>query len=118
VHTYEIPREEWPMAVTAFGEERRRWLVSLEVLGQEIGAQPEVRDLPLEGISAEPPKKGGSISIFIFVERSPDDHLTHTITNPARVRVEENDDRTDAMQIEAADGTMTIVTFAPPSKTP
>jgi Family of unknown function (DUF5335) len=113
VHTYEIPREEWPMAITAFGEEHRRWRVSLEVLGAEIGAQPEVHDLPLEGISAEPPNKGGSI--FIFVERAPDDHLTHIITNPARVSVEENDDRSDAMQIEAGDGTKTIVTFAPPS---
>jgi hypothetical protein len=112
MQTYEIPREEWPMAVTAFGEERHRWLVSLEVLGAEIGAQPEVHDLPLEGLSAEPAEKGGTI--FIFVERSADDHLTHVITNPARIRVEENDNRTDAMQIEAADGTRTIVTFVPP----
>jgi len=113
MQTYEIPREEWPMAVTAFGEERRRWLVSLEVLGPDVGVQPEVHDLPLEGLSAEPAEKGGIISIF--VERSPTDHLTHTITNPSRIRVEESDNRTDAMEIEAADGTKTIVTFMPPS---
>jgi hypothetical protein len=31
-----------------------------------------------------------------------------------RSLVEENDDGVDAIQIEAADGTKTIVTFAPP----
>jgi hypothetical protein len=112
MQTYEIPREQWPMAVTSFGEQHHRWRVSLDVLGAEIGAQPEVRELPLEGLSAEPEDKGGSISIF--VERSLDDHLTHLIQNPVSILVEENDDGVDAMQIEAADGTKTIVTFAPP----
>lgn len=112
MQTYEIPREQWPMAVTSFGEQHRRWLVSLDVLGPEIGAQPEVRELPLEGISAEPTEKGGLISIF--VARSVNDHLTHLIQNPVSIRVEENDAGADAMQIEAADGTQTIVTLTPP----
>jgi hypothetical protein len=114
MQTYEIPREQWPMAVTAFGEEHRRWLVSLEVLGDEIGAQQEVRELPLEGISAEPADTGGLISIF--VTRSADEHLTHLIQNPVRIRVEEHDAGADAMQIEAADGTQTLVTLEPPDQ--
>jgi hypothetical protein len=116
VDTYEIPREEWPMAITAFREEHCRWHVSLHVLGAEIGAQPGVRDRPPEDMSAEPPNKGGSM--FIFVEASPDDHLTHIITNPARVSGEEHDDRADradAMQIVTNAGTKRIMTFATPS---
>jgi hypothetical protein len=78
-----------------------------------MGAQTEVRNLPLEGISADPVNKGGVVSIF--VERSLDDHLTHLIQHPTRIRVEQTDDGVDiAMQIEAADGTSTIVTFLPP----
>src|SRR5437870_1020612 len=77
MQNYEIPREEWPQAVTAFGDEHRRWLVSIDVVGDELGAQPEVRNLPLDGITADPPDKGGLVSIF--VERSPDDHLTRNI---------------------------------------
>jgi hypothetical protein len=113
MQTYDIPQDQWPMAVTSFGEQHRRWRVSLDVLGPEIGAQPEVREMPLEGLSAEPSDKGGSISIF--VERDVNDHLTHLIQNPVRIRVEENDNGVDAMQIEAADGTQTILTFAPPT---
>ena len=112
MQNYEIPREEWPQAVTAFGDEHRRWLVSIDVVGDELGAQPEVRNLPLDGITADPPDKGGLVSIF--VERSPDDHLTRNIENARRIRVEEDPVHGDAMQIEGTDGTKTIVTFAPP----
>jgi hypothetical protein len=42
------------------------------------------------------------------------DHLTHLIQNPVSIRIEENDAGADAMQIEAADGTQTIVTLTPP----
>jgi hypothetical protein len=114
MQTIEIPRDQWPTAVTSFGERHRRALVSVDVLGPEIGAQTEVRSLPLEGISAEPANKGGLVSIF--VERDVDDHLTHLIEHPTRIRVEQTDDGVDlAMQIEAADGTSTIVTFLPPA---
>ena len=114
MQTIEIPREQWPTAVTSIGERHRRSLVSLDILGPEVGAQPEVRSMPLEGISAEPPNKGGTVSIF--VERSLDDHLTHLIEKPTRIRVERTDEGEDvAMQIEAADGTSTIVTFLSPA---
>ena len=113
MQTIEIPRDQWPTAVTLFGEKHRRSLVSLDVLGAEIGAQPEVHSLPLEGLSAEPANKGGSVSIF--VEKSLDDHLTHLITQPIRIRIERTDDGVDlAMQIEAQDGTNTIMRFVSP----
>ena len=113
MQTYEIPRDRWPVDVMAFGETHRRWLASVEVLDDEMGAQPEVRDLPLEGISVEPPDKGALVSIFMV--RSPDDHLTHQIQNPTHIRIEQSeDDREAAMQIEAADGTSTIVRLVPP----
>jgi Family of unknown function (DUF5335) len=116
MQTYEIPREQWPMAVTSFGEQHRRWRVSVDVLGPEIGAQPEVKELPLEGLSAEPPADGGSISIFL--ERSVDDHVTHLIEKPVSIRVAEDNNGLDLLQIAAADGTTTIVTFAPPAALP
>ena len=112
MNTYEIPRNQWPTLVTAFGERHLGWRVSLDILGEEIGAQPEIDGLPLEGISAEPVSTGGSVSIF--VEKSLDDHLTHLIQRPVAIRVAEDNNGVDSMQISAADGTITVVTLAPP----
>jgi hypothetical protein len=114
MQTYEIPRDKWPSDVTLFGEAHYRWLVSIEVSNSEIGVQPEVRDMPLEGLSADPPAKGDTVTIF--VERTPDDHLTRLISSPRRIYVEENDNGRDAaMKIESADGTSTLVNFMKPS---
>ncbi|RPI57229.1 MAG: hypothetical protein EHM55_02615 [Acidobacteria bacterium] len=112
MQTYEIPRDKWSTDVTRFGEDHHRWLVSVEVLGSEIGAQPEVRNLPLEGLSAEPAAKGGSVSVF--VESDIDDHLTHLIQRPTRIVVDEGDNGKAAMEIVSADGTSTIVNFLRP----
>ncbi len=112
MQTYEIPREKWPTDVTRFGEDHYRWLVSVEVLGNDIGAQPEVRNLPLEGLSAEPAAKGGSVSVF--VERDKDEHVTRFIQHPAKILVDEEDNGRAAMQIVSADGTSTIVNFVRP----
>ena len=114
MQTIEIPRDQWPKEVTSFGERHRRSLVSVDVLGAEVGAQPEVRSMPLEGISAEPVNKTGGL-VSIFVERSLNEHLTHLIQQPTRILIERTDDGVDlAMEIQAADGTNTIVTFVSP----
>ena len=113
MQTYEIPREKWPSDVTLFGEAHYRWLVSVEVMNGEIGVQPEVRDMPLEGLSADPPSKGGTVSIF--VEAAPDDHLTRLIASPQRILIEGDDAGGNAaMKIDAADGTSTLVNFSKP----
>jgi len=112
MQTYEIPPDRWPAEVTRFGEDHYRWLVSVEVLGQEIGAQPEVLNLPLEGLTAEPAAKGGTVSVF--VERTIDDHLTRLIHQPASIRIDEGDDGRAAMEIVSADGISTIVNFVRP----
>ena len=112
MQTYEIPRENWASDVTQFGEAHYRWLVSVEVMSGDMGAQPEVREMPLEGLTADPPSKGGGVSIF--VEAAPDDHLTRLITSPQRIFVEEDDEGHAAMKIDAADGTSTLVNFSKP----
>ena len=50
--TKEIPREEWTRFLDTFSRQHEEWLATLEILGTDIGAQQEARDLPLEGITA------------------------------------------------------------------
>ena len=53
MRTVEIPRAEWAQRLNEFTAIHEGWLVSLDVLDPEIGAQPEIRNLPLLGISAD-----------------------------------------------------------------
>ena len=110
MQTIEIPRHDWPAALNEFGLVHRTWLVSLDVLDPMMGAQPEVHEVPLAGIATESDSSGGTLSIFL--ERSPAEHLTHTIHAPTHIRIERTDEGADvAMQIESADGKTTILTF-------
>jgi hypothetical protein len=84
------------------------WLVSIDILAPTLGAQPEVRELPLVGVVAETGTKGGLITIS--AARSDGSQITHAIQKPTRVRIERTSDGADvAMQIESAEGTTTIL---------
>jgi hypothetical protein len=110
MRTFEIPREAWVDQLNAFTTMHEGWLVSLDVLGPEIGAQPEIDNLPLLGISADRIDHDGTIAIS--VARSAAEHFTHIIDGVARVYVEQSDDgATAALLVESVDGTRTVLQF-------
>ena len=91
----------------------RSWLVSLDVLGPDIGAQREVANLPLIGVSADRIDHGGAITVS--VARSTIVHLAHIIHAVTRIYVERTDEGADeALQIESGDGTRTILRLSRP----
>jgi hypothetical protein len=105
----EIPREEWAEFLDSFSRQHEGWLVTVEVLGEEIGAQVEAKGKPLEGITAEL-KGGGDDSITITMGLAPAEHVTHNITAPTHVRIEQAENGADmALQIESAEGATTLV---------
>ena len=109
--TREIPRDEWTEFFDGFSRQHEGWLVTVEVLGSEIGAQIEVRELRLEGITAEV-KDDDEGAISIMVGETPDDHITHVITAPSHVRLEQTQEGADqALQIESASGATTLLRF-------
>ena len=109
MQTVEIPREGWTPTLDEFTAIHEGWLVSLDVLGSTIGAQPEITNLPLLGVSADRVTDG---PITISAARSAAEHITHTIHAPSRVYIERRDDGADvALQIESADGTKSILRF-------
>ena len=109
--TREIPRAEWPAFFESFSRQHEGWLATVEVLGQEIGAQEEAHELPLVGVTADL-KGSDADAVSIIVGKAAEDHITHTITRPAHVRLEQAESGADeALQVEAADGTTTLVRF-------
>jgi Family of unknown function (DUF5335) len=110
VRTVEIPREAWIRQLNEFTAIHEGWLVSLDVLGPEIGAQPEIVNLPLLGVSADRIDHDGVIAVSVMVSAA--EHFTHMIHGVTRIYVERADDGADAaLEIESADGMRTILRF-------
>jgi hypothetical protein len=108
MRTSEIVQGEWKAFFDSFSRRHAGWLVRLDVLGSEVGAQHEVVDSPLMGITSDVP---GQRTVHVHVGRGTE-HVTHTINDVANVRLEQSDEGADAaLQIESADGTTTLLQF-------
>jgi hypothetical protein len=88
MHTIEIPRREWISRLNEFSRAHAGWPVSLDILADSIGAQPEFRLLSLAGITGDP-SDGGRISITAATPAG--GFFTHTIDAPLHVFIEETD---------------------------
>lgn len=103
--TLKIPRVVWAQRLDEFVAVHEDWLISLDVLTPEHGAQPEIRNLPLLGVSVD---RDGTIAVT--AARSATEHVTHMIHGATRIYVEQTDDGADAaLQVESADGARAIL---------
>ena len=109
--TQEIPHDEWTTFLDTFSRQHEGWLASIEVLDTEIGAQEEAHDLPLEGITATS-RDDAPETIAIILGKTPEDHLTHTITEPTRIWLEQTlQGANAALEIESAGDVKTLLRF-------
>lgn len=112
--TIEIQKNEWPKFFDNFSRKHEGWTVTLEVLGPELGAQVEERDLALAGIVDEWDEVHGNRIVMMFGEK-PDNHLTHSIGQPTQVSLEQTEGGADvALAIKSADGVMALLRFISP----
>ena len=110
VYSIEIPPQDWRKALNEFTSVHQGWLVSLDVLSAELGAQREFEDLRLLGISADPVHHDGTVGVS--VTSSQRQHLTHYIPAVRHVHLERTEEGAEvALQFESADGTRTILRF-------
>jgi hypothetical protein len=110
MQTRDIPREQWIRFFDDFSKNHEGWIVSLEVLGADIGDQEEANNLPLVGISAD--VKARENRVEIIIGGRPDVDVTRFIERPKHVWVKEPRVPGDeAMEIESEDGIKTILNF-------
>src|SRR5438552_10172700 len=84
----EIPHDEWLSCLDAFSREHQGWTVTIEVDARGLEHRVEAESLPFEGITPEHSEGHDRISVAVGGEPDdPDDHLTHFITDPVRVRL-------------------------------
>ncbi|MBI2876197.1 MAG: DUF5335 family protein [Candidatus Tectomicrobia bacterium] len=106
--TREIPRNEWAQFFDNFSRRYRGWLVTVEVLGPDIGAQIEAHELPLEGITTEVKEDGEEI--ISILGKEPMAHITHTIAAPTHVRLKQAEEGiAEAVEIESASRTKILI---------
>jgi hypothetical protein len=109
----DIPRTDWPRFLDSLNRLHEGEPINVEVLRLDIGAQLEIARQPLRGISAE--VKGGRCTILIAAGQRPLDHVAHLISDPVLLRVVRGSTGDDeALEIETADSTKTIVSFQGP----
>lgn len=110
--TQEIPRADWKTFLNVFSRQHEGWLSTLELLGSDIGAQREARDLPLEGISVT---DDDAQEIAISLGNITTDHVTHTVLQPTRIWVEQTSEGANAsLEIESSENVKALLRFRSP----
>ncbi len=111
MQTRQIPKSEWPAFLDCFSRQHEGWLVKLEILDPELGAQTEETGLALAGLTDEWDEAEGN-TITIMAGNEPDGHVTHSINNATEVSLERTDEGADvALSIKSADGTTALLSF-------
>jgi hypothetical protein len=113
ITTTEIARYEWGSFLDSLTHLHIDEPVSIEVLRADIGAQLQVENLPLDGITAE--LKQPRATITITAGSTPERHLAHVISDPVSVRLARGSAGEDeALEIVDADRTVTLLFFDAP----
>jgi Family of unknown function (DUF5335) len=113
MRTKEIDSEQWPKFFDDFTYLHHGKRVNVETLDAgKAGVTSHVRHLPLVGVVAADPKTGTGGWIEIMAGDSAKTHSAHSVSNPAHVRVAEEDNgQVVALQIESSRGLVTLVRF-------
>ena len=111
--TREVSRNEWTRFFDVFSKQHEGWIASLEVLGDQVGAQAEAVELPFEGISVS--AKDESQSLVINLGRTAEDHVSHTIERPRHVWLRQTEEgANDSLEIVEEGNQKTLLRFRSP----
>jgi hypothetical protein len=107
--TDEIPKASWQDYFRLLAKQYQGWAVTIELLAGELGDQPVVQGLPLQGISYDPVgSQAGDILVEMGDAGMPFE--THLVHKPRVVRVAMTQPGTEAdIEIESEEGVTTLV---------
>lgn len=113
--TQEIPQDQWQEFLDTFSRLHQGWLADVQVLSDQTGRHFEAKGLPFRGAAFET-KGTGKNEVSIFIDQSPKEDITHTVSYPTHIRLEQSDGGEDqGLEVEANDGTKTVVRFRHPA---
>jgi hypothetical protein len=110
MQTREVPREQWIRYFDDFSKNHEGWIVTVEVIGSDIGDQEEASGLPLVGVSAD--VKARENRIHLMVGGKPGVDVGRFIERPKHVWIKESKIPGDeAIEVESEDGIKTLLNF-------
>ena len=123
MRTRQIFYVQWQPFFNDFTQLHQGKHVNVETMGDgDFGVKSRWCDLPLVGIVCAHPRSGSADDEWIEViardsrdsRDSPDTHATYSIVKPSKVQLaEEENGRVIALEIESADGSVTMIRFEP-----
>ena len=106
-----IERSQWGDYLAELSRQAEGYDTAIEIMGDELGYQVEVRCAPLNELSYEP-REGIAISIGDRERHA--ELLRHVIARPTRVEATDDPGIPGALLVEDDEDTRTLVRFAPP----
>jgi hypothetical protein len=114
MRTREIIHDHWQRFFNDFTHLHQGEHVNVETISpNECPVMPRWCDLPLLGIVYTHGQSEQDEWIEVSAGDSPATHATHSIVNPSKVRLAEENVWPVAVQIESADGSITMIRFEP-----
>ena len=110
MNTHTISPPQWKSVFDSLSRVYDGAHASLEILGPELGAQFEIENEPLRGISYDA-RSGVELHFTTRDGR----HLTHRIPRPTQVQIEERDDGLlNAVEIDSKGDPQRVLRFQSP----
>ena len=107
--TREIARRDWPKFFDSVSAALSGKVIVIEVDSLELGAQTEVRNLSLDGLTYDPKDDAFIISTAV---------IEHVIRAPRRIFVADGEAGINSLEIVDSDGGKQIVNFNEPLALP
>src|SRR5690348_8854938 len=112
MQTRDISYEQWPRFFEDFNQLNQGKHVNVETVRRGDPVRFEMCDTPLVGIVSAHPRSSKDELIEVVTRESSRAHATHSIEKPERVCLaEEEGGEAIALQIESANGAITMVRF-------
>jgi len=109
MHTKEIPVADWRRTLDDLSRSHDGTFVSLEILGGEVGAEEEVHNQPLRGITSD------RTGVTIRFEKPGGLHLVHRVAHPQKLRIlETGEGAVMAIEVEDEEGMHSLIQFHSP----
>jgi Family of unknown function (DUF5335) len=109
--TRELPRGEWTQFFNDFSRELDSPLVTVEVAGQEIGAQVEAERLRLTGITYD--HKDDILVVGLDAKGGLPEELEHIVYQPQKIYLANDEAGLTVFDVEDAEGHQTLVRVEP-----
>jgi len=105
----EIPQSQWIESLNDLSRRHQGWRISVEVLSQDLGAQPLVDDMPLLGLRFDP--QGSEAGDIVIEIGDATEHLmNHHVDRPDQLWLSEMQPGAEVdIEIEAEGGNKTLL---------